>query len=73
MSIFVAEVLFSYSLRGEEIFFSVRAAFRDEEAAIRWGGDAPSRLEDARKQAGAVVRHLVRAEGDFWVRPMPLY
>lgn len=73
MTIFVAEVLFSYSLRNEEVFFEVRAAFRDEDAAIRWGGDAPARLEDAREQAGAAARHLVRAEGDFWVRPMPLY
>ena len=73
MSIFVAEVLFSYSYCGEETFFSVRAAFYDEHAAERWGCDAPARLADAREQAGAAVRHLVRAEGEIYIRPMPLY
>ena len=73
MSIFVAEVTFSYSYRGEDIFFEVRAAFRDEDAAERWGYNAPARLADAREQAGAAVRHLVRAEGEIRIRRMPLF
>ena len=73
MSIFVAEVTFSYSYRGEDIFFEVRAAFRDEDAAEHWGYNAPARLADAREQAGAAVRHLVRAEGEIRIRRMPLF
>ena len=73
MSIFVVDVLFSYSYRGEDIFFEVSAAFRDEDAAEHWGFNAPARLADAREQAGAAVRHLVRAEGEIRIRRMPLY
>lgn len=73
MSIFVVDVLFSYSYRGEDIFFEVSAAFRDEDAAEHWGCNAPARLADAREQAGAAVRHLVRAEGEIRIRRMPLY
>ena len=73
MSIFVAEVLFSYSYCGEETFFEVRAAFHDEYAAERWGCDAPARLADAREQVGSAMRHLVRAEGEIHIRRMPLY
>ena len=73
MSIFVVDVLFSYSYRGEDIFFEVSAAFRDEDAAEHWGCNAPARLADAREQAGAAVRHLVRAEGEIRIRRMLLY
>lgn len=73
MSIFVVEVLFSYSYCGEDIFFKVRAAFYDEYAAKRWGCDASARLADAQEQVGSVVRHLVRAEGEIHIREMPLY
>ena len=73
MSIFVVEVLFSYSYRGEDTFFEVCAAFQNEDAAENWGLNAPARLADAREQAGVTVRHLVRAEGEVRIRRIPLY
>ncbi len=73
MSIFVVEVLFSYSYRGEDTFFEVCAAFKTEDAAEDWGLNASARLADAREQAGSAVRHLVRAEGEVRVRRIPLY
>lgn len=73
MFIFVAEVLFFYSYCGEDTFFEVRAAFYDEDAAERWGCDAPARLAETREQVGSAMRHLVRAEGEIYIRRMPLY
>ena len=73
MFIFVAEVLFSYSYCGEETFFSVRSAFYDEYTAERWGSDTHARLADARKQVGPSMSYLVRAEGEIYIRKMPLY
>ena len=73
MFIFVAEVLFSYFYRGENIFFKVRAAFHDVDAAEHWGCDAPARFADAQEQVGSDVRHFVRPEGVVHIRRIPLY
>ena len=73
MFIFVVEVLFSYSYCGEDTFFKVCDAFYDEYAAERWGCDAPARLTDAQEQVGSTMRHLVRAEGEVYIRRIPLY
>ena len=73
MSIFVAEIPFSYFYRGENIFFKVRAAFHNVNAAEHWGCNAPARLADAQEQVGSDVRHLVCPEGEVYIRRMPLY
>lgn len=51
MSIFVAEVTFSYedALYGKFVHH-VRAAFRSEAAALSWAADTPARLTQAREE-----------------------
>lgn len=51
MSIFVAEVTFSYedAIYGE-LVHHVRAAFRSEAAALSWAADTPARLAQAREE-----------------------
>ena len=73
MRIYVAEVLFFHNYGGGEAEFFVRAAFNDLDAAERWCDDEPARLADARKQAGKLLARHVRARGDCWIHPMPLY